>query len=156
MNDEKQVPQPGTTTAPSEAGETQVEKLEALGVRGILMQLARNGQLIDVRCEMPQCYCYRGRRHFEPRSARPHDWEPTADHYPRLKMHGGHLTPDNVRLGHRLCNKRDYIWRMKINAMLAKRMSLAEIADKLNAESVPTIHGTNRWTAASVRRVFVS
>jgi hypothetical protein len=25
----------------------------------------------------------------------------TADHYPRLKMHGGHLTPDNVRLAHR-------------------------------------------------------
>jgi dipeptidase E len=31
------------------------EKLEALGVRGILWQLARDGQLIDVRCEMPQC-----------------------------------------------------------------------------------------------------
>ena len=23
-------------------------------------------------------------------------------------MHGGHLTPDNVRLAHRLCNRRDY------------------------------------------------
>jgi hypothetical protein len=105
--------------------------------------------------EMPQCYCFRGRSYFEPRSARS-DWEPTADHYPRLKAHGGHLTPDNVRLAHRLCNRRDYTWRMKINALLGKRMSLKEIAEKLNAEKVPTIHGTNRWTAASVRKAFVS
>jgi len=66
------------------------------------------------------------------------------------------LTPDKVRLAHRLCNQRDYIWRMRINAMLGKRMSLAEIAEKLNVEKVPTIHGTNRWIAASVRKAFVS
>jgi len=36
------------------------------------------------------------------------------------------------------------------------RMSLAEIAEKLNADKVPTIHGTNEWTAASVRKAFVS
>jgi hypothetical protein len=35
-------------------------------------------------------------------------------------------------------------------------MSLEEIAEKLNLENVPTIHGTNRWTAASVRKAFVS
>jgi hypothetical protein len=40
--------------------------------------------------------------------------------------------------------------------MLGKRMSLEEIAEKLNVENVPTIHGTNRWTAASVRKAFVS
>ncbi len=154
MNDEEQVSQPGTPAA-ADAKRTPVEKLEALGVRGILMQLARDGQLIDVRCEMPQCYCFRGRRHFEPISPGA-DWMPTADHYPRLKMHGGHLTPDNVRLAHRLCNQRDYIWRMKINALLGQRMSLEEIADTLNEEKVPTIHGTNRWTAASVRKAFVS
>ena len=45
---------------------------------------------------------------------------------------------------------------MKINALLGKRMSLKEIAENLNAEKVPTIHGTNRWTAASVRKAFVS
>ena len=99
------------------------------------MQLARDGQLIDVRCEMPQCYCHRGRRYFDPISPFS-DWEPTADHYPRLKMHGGRLTRDNVRLGHRLCNKRDYIWRVKINAMLKKRMSLEAIAEKLNEDKV--------------------
>ncbi len=131
------------------------ETLADLGVRGILMQLARNDQLIDVRCEMPQCYCFRGRRHFDPRGSGS-DWEPTADHYPRLKAHGGHLTSDNVRLAHRLCNRRDYGWRMKINAMLAKRMSLEQVADTLNEQNVPAIHGTNRWTAASVRKAFVS
>ena len=132
-----------------------MEKFEAWGVKGILRQLARDGQIIDVRCEMPQCYCFRGRRYFEPRGSHS-DWEPTADHYPRLKMHGGHLTPDNVRLGHRLCNRRDYEWRTRIDAMLGQRMSLETIAETLNLHNVPTIHGTNRWTAASVRKAFVS
>jgi hypothetical protein len=154
MNDGEQVPQARTPAAP-DAGETPVEKLEALGVRGILWQLARDGQIIDVRCEMPQYYCVRGRSYFEPRLPLS-DWSPTADHYPRLKMHGGHLTPDNVRLAHRVCNQRDYLWRVRINAMLGKRMSLEEIAEQLNVKKVPTIHGTNRWTAASVRRAFVS
>jgi hypothetical protein len=131
------------------------ERLATLGARGILRQLARDGQIVDVRCEMPQCYCFRGRRYFAPASP-PSDWSPTADHYPRLKAHGGHLTPDNVRLAHRLCNRRDYGWRMRINAMLGKRMSLEQIAEELNAHRVPTIHGANRWTASSVRKAFVS
>ena len=155
VNDEAHVPQARTPTAPANAEKTPGEKLEALGVRGILWQLARDGQIVDVRCEMPQCYCFRGRRCFEPRSPGA-DWMLTADHYPRLKMHGGHLTPDNVRLAHRLCNQRDYIWRKKINALLGKRMSLEKIAEKLNAEKDPTVHGTNKWTAASVRKAFVS
>ena len=67
-------------------------------------------------------------------------------------MHGGRLTADNVRLGHRVCNQRDYIWRVRINAMLGRRMSLEE----LNVKKVPTIHGNNKWTAASVRKAFVS
>jgi hypothetical protein len=124
-------------------------------VRGILRKLAGDGQLIEVRCEMPQCYCFRGREHFDHASDHS-DWSPTADHYPRLKMHGGHLTSDNVRLAHRLCNRRDYEWRARINAMLGKRMSLEAIATDLNAHKVPTIHGTSEWTAASVRKAFVS
>jgi len=155
MDHEEHVSQAGTPAPPAAAGASVVEKLEALGVRGILRQLAQDGQILDVRCEMPQCYCFRGRTYFEPVSPGA-DWMPTADHYPRLKMHGGRLTPDNVRLGHRLCNQRDYIWRVKINAMLGKRMSLEEIAEELNVEKVPTIHGTNRWTATSVRKAFVS
>ena len=155
MNDEEQVPQARTPAAPADAEKTPAEQLKDWGVRGILWQLARDGQIIDIRCEMPQCYCPRGPRHFEKRSPRA-KWQPTADHYPQLKMHGGHLDPDNVRLAHRLCNQRDYVWRKKINAMLGKRMSLEEIAEKLNVKKVPTIHGTNRWTAASVRNAFVS
>jgi hypothetical protein len=104
---------------------------------------------------MPQCHCDRGRAHFD-RAQPQTDWSPTADHYPRLKAHGGHLTPDNVRLAHRLCNRRDYGWRMKINAMLGKRMTLEQIADSLNAQGVPTIPEDDRWTAASVRKAFVS
>jgi hypothetical protein len=135
---------------------TPAEQLEALGVNGILWQLARDGQLVDVRCEMPRCYSYWGRRYFEPCTSGGTPWSPTADHYPRLKSHGGHLTPDNVRVAHKLCNARDYSWRKKINAMLGKRMSLVAIAEELNEKNVPTIHGTNRWTAAAVRKAFVS
>jgi hypothetical protein len=155
MTAEDQVDTAETPAVASATGQTALEKLEALGVRGILWQLARDGQLMDVRCEMPQCYCSRGRRYFEPRPTGS-DWEPTADHYPKLKMHGGHLTRDNVRLAHRICNRRDFIWRKKINTLLGKKMPLEQIAEQLNAESVPTIHGTNRWTAASVRKAFVS
>jgi hypothetical protein len=78
MDDDEQDPQARTPAAPADAGETPVEKLEALGVRGILRQLARDGQINDVRCEMPQCYCFRGRRYFEPRSPLS-DWSPTPD-----------------------------------------------------------------------------
>jgi Recombinase len=40
--------------------------------------------------------------------------------------------------------------------MLKDGMSLEEIAEELNAKKVPTIHGTNEWTARSVRKAFVS
>jgi hypothetical protein len=40
--------------------------------------------------------------------------------------------------------------------MLLRRMSLEEIAARLNEQKVPPIHGTNVWTAASVRNAFVS
>ena len=155
MDHEAQVSQAGTPAAPATAESSVVEELDKLGVRGILRQLAKDGQIVDLRCEMPQCYCVRGRRHFDPRPCGS-DWSPTADHYPRLKMHGGHLTPDNVRLAHRLCNRRDFEWRTRINALLGKRMSLEEIAAHLNGKKVPPIHGTNRWTASAVRKAFVS
>jgi hypothetical protein len=154
MNQQEQVPQARPPAAPVDAEETPIKKLERLGFAessGNLPAMASSPTCVA----MPQCYCFRGRRYFDPKSARS-DWEPTADHYPRLKMHGGHLTPDNVRLAHRLCNRRDYTWRKKINALLGKRKSPEEIAEKLNAEKVPTIHGTKRWTAASVRKAFVS
>jgi hypothetical protein len=132
-----------------------VAQLQKLEVKGILMQLAQHGQLVDICCEMPQCYCPKGRRCFDPRSSGSH-WTPTADHYPRLKMHGGHLTAENVRLAHKLCNALDFLWRKQINAMLLRKMSLDEIADELNALKVRPIHGVNEWTAPAVRKAFVS
>ena len=152
MDHDEQASQAGV---PAAARPSVDKELEDLGVRGILRQLARHGQLVEVRCEMPQCYCSRGRSHFD-QSSPPAKWSPTADHYPKLKMHGGHLTADNVRLAHRLCNQRDYEWRTRINAMLAKRMSLEDIAGELNQKKVPPIHGTNQWTPSSVRKAFVS
>jgi hypothetical protein len=131
------------------------ERLAELGVRGILRQVAQDGQLLDVRCEMPQCYCVKGRGHFDPVTPLA-DWSPTADHYPMLKMHGGRLAANNVRLAHRVCNQRDYLWRVRINAMLENRMSLEAIAADLNAKKVAPIHGRNRWTATAVRKAFVS
>ena len=139
---------------------TAVKTLQALGVHSgtdagrILLQLARDGQFIDVCCEMPQCYYHRGRRDFAPMSPRT-DWSPSADHYPILKSHNGKLSADNVRLAHYRCNQNDYIFRTKINAMLVKRMSLDEIAASLNAQNVPKIHGTNEWTPQRVRQAFL-
>ena len=117
--------------------------------------MAERGQILNVVCEMPQCYCPKGRNYFDKRTGKT-EWEPTADHYPTLKSRGGRLTPDNVRLAHKLCNHRDYYWRMRINAMLGQQMSLEEIAARLNEKNVPTVRGATRWTAASVRKAFVS
>ena len=40
--------------------------------------------------------------------------------------------------------------------MLANDKSLAEIAETLNKKEVPPAHGTKRWTAARVRKAYVS
>jgi recombinase len=132
------------------------DQLRAYGVRGVLVQMAEHRQIIELRCEMPQCYCHKGRRYFEPRTTPLRDWAPSPDHYPILKSAGGQLRPENVRLSHVLCNRRDYGWRMKIKAMLAKGMALEEIAESLNRKGVPTPHGGPRWSAATVRKAFVS
>jgi hypothetical protein len=83
-------------------------------------------------------------------------WAPSPDHYPTLKSAGGQLVPENVRLSHIWCNNRDYGWRTQIRTLLAKGKSLAEIAEALNSKGVPPAHGTNRWTAAMVRKAYVS
>jgi hypothetical protein len=83
-------------------------------------------------------------------------WAPSPDHYPTLKSAGGQLRPQNVRLAHIHCNKRDWGWRKQIGTMLAKDKSLAEIAETLNRKKVPPVPGTKRWTAARVRKAYVS
>ena len=94
-----------------ERGRAAAEKLRALGVRGVLLQAAEQGRITQVVCKMPECYCPEelgGACYFEPRGTPLTDWMPTADHFPILKTKGGHLTVDNVRLAHRLCNRIDY------------------------------------------------
>ena len=137
-------------------GATLAGRLRELGTRGVLVQMAQRGQIIELRCEMPKCYCHKGRGHFDPKSTRRSDWAPSADHYPKLKADGGHLVPWNVRLAHVLCNQEDYGWRMRIRRMLERGMSLDEIAEALNRQGIQRPHGSARWSASSVRKAFVS
>jgi hypothetical protein len=133
-----------------------VNQLRALGVKGVLVQMAERGQLLVLRCEMPQCYHQKGRGAFDPVTNPRTRWAPSPDHYPILKSAGGKLVPENVRLAHIWCNNRDYGWRMTIRTMLAKGKSLAEIAEALNRKGIPPAHGRNRWTVAMVRKAYVS
>jgi hypothetical protein len=136
--------------------ETLADRLRGFGTRGILVQMAERGQLAELRCEMPKCYCHKGRGYFEARSTPLRDWAPSPDHYPRLKADGGQLVSWNVRLAHVLCNREDYGWRMRIRRMLEKGMSLEEIAEALNKKGIRRPHGSAKWSPASVRKAFVS
>jgi hypothetical protein len=137
-------------------GETVADQLRELGTRGVLVQMAERGQIIKLRCEMPMCYCPKGRGCFDPRSTPLTDWAPSPDHYPRLRADGGHLVPWNVRLSHVLCNRMDYGWRMRIRRMLEKGMSLEDIAKNLTHRGIRTPRGSSTWSATAVRRAFVS
>lgn len=55
-----------------------------------------------------------------------------------------------------LCNREDYGWRSRINTLLRKGESLEGIAEDLNKKRVRAPHGRNTWTAATVRKAFVS
>ncbi len=137
--------------------DTIADQLRAFGVRsGVLVQMAQRGQIIEVRCEMPKCYCHKGRGHFEPRPSPAGNWAPSPDHYPRLKADGGQLVPWNVRLAHVLCNREDHGWRRRIRRMLEKGMSLEEIAESLTHKGIRRPHGSAEWTASTVRKAFVS
>jgi hypothetical protein len=150
-------------THDEETGKALAERLKRLGVRGILITMARNGQLLELACEMPTCYNPRGREHFEkwpePRSSPDNRWSPNPDHYPQLKMHGGKLAPWNVRLAHVFCNQKDFGWRSRIHAMLKKKptASFEEIAEVLNRrKSILLPPNADEWTAEIVRRAYIS
>ena len=137
--------------------DTIADQLRALGTHGALVQMAQRGQIIELRCEMPKCYCHKGRGYFEPRSHPQRSvWAPSADHYPLLKADGGQLVPGNVRLAHVPFNQEDYVWRMRIRRMLKKGMSLEEIGEDLNDKGIWRPHGSAKWTASAVRKAFVS
>jgi len=139
----------------SSTGTNVAEALRGLGVRGVLVQMAKNDQLLKLVCEMPQCYCPKGSSFFEKRSTPPRSWAPNPDHYPIPKWAGGTLVPGNVRLAHVLCNNRDVGRKKKITTMLNKKMSLSEIADVLNRRKEPRPHGHPTWTARLVRQAFI-
>ena len=143
-------------TAKAGMGNTVADDLRELGVGGVLVRMAQRRQIVELRCEMPTCYCHKGRAHFDPKSHPPGPWDPSSDHYPRLKSDGGHLDPWNVRLSHVLCNQEDYVSRLRIRRMLKEGMSLELIAEKLNDKSVRTPHGSGQWSATTVRKAFVS
>jgi hypothetical protein len=134
------------------------DQLRKLGVRrGVLVRMAQSGQIIELRCEMPKCYCHKGRGSFEKRTHPQRSvWAPSADHYPLLKADGGELVPENVRLAHVLCNQEDYVWRGRIRRMLKKGMSLEQIAEDLTNKGIRRPHGSPKWTASTVRKAFVS
>jgi hypothetical protein len=134
-----------------------LDRLTELQVeRGEIVRMAKRGQLYEIRCEMPTCYCPKGREHFDEKSTPMKDWALNADHYPKLKVDGGTLTPGNIRLAHVLCNNLDYSWRLRIRKMLDEAASLKEIADDLNGKDVRPPHGSGSWTPATVRKAYVS
>jgi hypothetical protein len=150
-------------TRNQEVHRTVAERLKTLGVKGVLFQMATNGQILELRCEMPTCYCPNGREHFDawpvPPHAAGHEWSPNADHYPTLKMDGGKLKPWNVRLAHVSCNNTDFGWRKRIRRMLEKNptLSFEEIAEVLNKKKrVHVPPPAESWTAEIVRQAYVS
>ena len=58
------------------------DQLRALGAKGVLVQMAESGQLLALKCEMPQCYHHKGRGVFDPVTTPRTDWAPSPDHYP--------------------------------------------------------------------------
>jgi hypothetical protein len=82
-----------TTSLEAVMGDTLAGRLRALGTRGVLVQMAQRGQIIELHCEMPKCYRHKGRGHFESRSTPLPDWAPSPDHYPRLKANDDRKSP---------------------------------------------------------------
>jgi hypothetical protein len=140
------------------ADQSVVDRLRELNVKdsNVLMRMAKLRQLLEVKCEMPQCYHPEGRREFEKLTPKRTKWSPSRDHYPILESAGGKLSLDNVRLSHTECNQRDYTRRKQIGELLEAGKSLKYIADTLNRKDYPPGNGRKRWTAAMVRKAYVS
>ena len=152
---------PAAVPAPSsdEARRRQavVDALIEIGIAdGVFHLMAVDGQLLELRCETPRCYCDQGRTFFPKPPVPDSDWDPTLDHYPILRSNGGHKDPWNVRLAHKLCNREDFAWRDRVTRMIKEHRSLAEMADELNRVGVLHPYGSGPWTAESVRSAFVA
>jgi len=118
------------------AGVAVAAQLRALGVKGILIQAAEQGYVGEFACALPECFCpaeLGGRSYFEPSGTPLTHWMATIDHFPILKEDGGHKTVDNVRLGHRLCNRVDYAKRT--GRSYARDLASAEAAKRAAIEA---------------------
>ncbi len=73
-------------------------------MQGILTLGPGQGGITELLCDTDECYCPRGRGHFERLSVPLTDWMPSEDHFPKLRMFGGRRVPGNIRLAHRRCN----------------------------------------------------
>ena len=73
------------------------DQLRALGVKGVLVQMAERGQLLALKCEMPQCYHHKGRGEFDPVGTPGNKWTPSRDHYPIPKAAGGKVVISRSR-----------------------------------------------------------
>ena len=104
------------------------DQLRALGVKGVLVQMAERGQLLALKCEMPQCYHHKGRGAFDPVTTPRTKWAPSPDHYPILKSAGGQLVPENVRLSHTGATTGTMDGGRRSGRCSQKGKSLAEIA----------------------------
>jgi hypothetical protein len=140
------------------ADESIADQLRGLGVkdRDVLVKMAERGQLLEVKCEMPECYHEEGRDKFDQLTPTRSKWAPSRDHYPILASAKGKLVPQNVRLSHTECNQRDYTRRQQIGGMLAEKKPLTDIADFLNRRKYPPPLHADQWTAALVRKAYVS
>lgn len=123
---------------------------------GVFHAMALDGQLLELKCETPKCYCEQGRTFFPKPPVPDSDWDPTLDHYPILRSNGGHKDPWNVRLAHKLCNREDFAWRDRVTRMIKEHHSLSEMAEELNRVGVRHPYGAGPWTAESVRSAFVA
>ena len=90
----------GRLVSSSVADKSVADQLRELGMKGVLVQMAERGQLLALKCEMPQCYHPKGRGAFDEVTTPRTKWAPSPDHYPILKSAGGKLRPENVRLSH--------------------------------------------------------
>ena len=148
---------PGISHDEAARRRTIVDALIEIGIdEGVFHVMAREGQLLELKCETPKCYCEQGRSYFPRPPVPDSDWDPTLDHYPILRSNGGHKDPWNVRLAHKLCNREDFAWRDRVTRMIKEHRSLQEMADELNRVGALHPHGAGAWTAQGVRDAFVA
>ena len=67
------------------ANQAVADRLRGFGEKGFLVQIAERRQILELKCEMPQCYHPNGRDKFESLATERRLWAPSRDHYPILR-----------------------------------------------------------------------